>query len=406
MRKKTVGFLLKRVDCHDGVASHCETLIRGLKAAGWRVVLITGPIYCNGDSEQRVEIFKSLVDEWVVFEDLRPMLPSVACIRRIQELVKQHGISVFHAHGYSMLVVARVLKIVTGLQCVASFHPSLHSDDPKQMAQAVLRPKIRQYQLFLRLFAPKAFIALSSEIEEFLIQDLRFPGAQVRKILPGIDTKYFRPPTSEERQSVREKFGLQPRDLVCALVGRFNWNKGHDVLIEAARHVTQELPAMTLRCLFSGSGHQEKQIKDYALVSEADSRCFLFLGYVEDLREVYWASDIFTLPSRSEGFGLVVAEAMGCGATPIRTPGGGARDQIQQGKTGYVVPFDDAKALSEAIQNLADAEFRLQMGRQCVQYTAMNFDRDLMVQKTVELYDECSGMDESKELGVANPTSR
>ncbi len=379
--------------------------MRGLKEAGWRVVLITGPIYSNSNSVHRIETFKSLVDDWVIFENLRPLLPSVTCIQRIQKLVEQYEISVFHAHGYSMLVVARLLRMVTGLHCVASFHPSLHSDDPKQMTQAVLRPKIRQYQLFLRLFAPKAFIALSSEIEDYLIQDLRFPPTQVRKILPGIDTNYFRPPSSEERQRAREKFGLQEKDLVCALVGRFNWNKGHDVLIEAARRVSRELPSVTLKCLFSGSGHQEKQIKDYALVNEADSRCFLFLGYVDDLRDVYWAADIFTLPSRSEGFGLVVAEAMGCGVVPIRTPGGGARDQIQQGKTGYLVPFDDAKALSEAIQTLANSEFRLQMGQQCAQYTAVSFNQDLMVKKTVELYAECSELDDSNKLGVINPIS-
>lgn len=388
-KQKTVGFLLKRVDCNDGVASHCETLIRGLMAVGWRVVLITGPVYYDAVSVRRFEVLKDLTEDWVVIEDLKPLLPSVACIHCIKEIVKKHEIALFHVHGYSMLLLARILKMFTGLHCVATFHPSLHSDDPKMMKEAVLRPRIIQYQIYLKTFAPKSFIALSSDIERFLTQDLGFDKTRVRKILAGIDAQYFCPPTPEERRRVREKLGLQEEDLVCALVGRLNWNKGHDVLIEAVRQTRKTIPGITLKCLFAGSGAQEKQIKEYAFVSDDDSRCFLFLGYVDELREVYWASDIFALPSRSEGFALVVAEAMCCEAVPIRTPGGGARDQIEEGKTGYIIPFDDAEALSEAIQKLANRDFRLQMGKQCVEYASSVFDGELMVANTVELYGEC-----------------
>lgn len=387
-QQKTVGFLLKRVDCNDGVASHCEILIRGLRAAGWRVVLITGAVHYDVASVRRFEVLNDLVEDWVVFEQIKPLLPSVACIRSITEIVKKHEMSLFHVHGYSMLLLANILRMVTGLQCIATFHPSLHSDDPTMLKEAVLRPKTRKYQLYLRAFAPKAFIALSSDIERFLIQDLGFPRTKVRKIIAGTDTKYFRPPSPEERRRVREKMKLQEEDLVCSLVGRLNWNKGHDILIKAIRQTRKLLPGRTLKCLISGSGDQEKQIKEYALASDDDSGCFLFLGYVEDLREVYWASDIFALPSRSEGFALVVAEAMCCGTVPIRTPGGGARDQIEEEKRGYIIPFDDVEALSKAIQKLANRDFRLQMGQRCAEYASLVFDQELMVKRTVELYSE------------------
>jgi glycosyltransferase involved in cell wall biosynthesis len=114
---------------------------------------------------------------------------------------------------------------------------------------------------------------------------------------------------------------------------------------------------------------------------------------MKDMREVYWTSDIFVLPSRLEGCALVVAEAMCCGIAPIRTPAGGTLDQIEEGKTGYIVPFDDAEALSKAIQKLANKDFRLQMGKQCAEYASSVFDRELMIEKTAELYCECSGME-------------
>ena len=391
-QQKTVGFLLKRVDCNDGVASHCETLMRGFKALGWRVVLITGPVNYDASSEKSFQALKDLSEDWIVFDDMKPFLPTWASIRRIKEIVNKYGISVFHAHGYSILMLARILKFLTGLECVATFH-LLIEDDNSTFIKSILRPKIRKYQIYLRAFAPKAFIAYSSEIENFLIQDLGFHKNKVRKILAGTDTNYFRLPSSEERQKAREKFGFEEKDLVCTLVGRLNWVKGHDVLIDAVRLIRKEFPKMSLKCLFAGSGDLEQQIKEYAFVSEDDSHSFIFAGYLNDMREVYWASNIFVLPSRLEGCALVVAEAMCCGTVPIRTPAGGALDQIEEGKTGYIVPFDDAEALSKAIQKLANQDLRLQMGKQCAEYASSVFDLELMVKKTVELYCECSGME-------------
>jgi glycosyltransferase involved in cell wall biosynthesis len=389
-QQKTVGFLLKRVDCHDGVSSHCETLIRGLKAIGWNVVLITGPVSYNSQSVHRFELFKQLTQEWIIFDRLRPLVPNFADVVRIREIAKQHNIAIFHAHGYSMLLFARVLKLITGLSCVATFHPSMHSDDPKKLTEAVLQPKIRQYQLYLKTFAPRAFIALSSETEDFLIQDLHFPRTQVRKILTGIDTNYFRPPNPQERRQARDQMGIAEDDLVCSLVGRLNWNKGHDILIDAVRKARAALPGITLKCLFAGYGEQAQQIKDYGLVSDEDRRCFIFLGYADELREVYWASDIFALPSRSEGFALVVAEAMCCGTVPVRTLGGGAKDQIQEGVTGYTIPFDDVEALSGVIQKLANQDLRAQLGKQCVDYARAAFDPKPMIEQTAKLYSEYS----------------
>jgi len=391
-KQKTVGFLLKRVDCNDGVASHCETLMRGFKAMGWRVVLITGPVNYNAGSEKSFQALKDLSADWIVFEDLKPFLPTWASIRRIQEIVNKYEISLFHAHGYSMLFLARILNFFTGLECVATFHLLIQGDDSSSMKD-VLRLKLRKYQIYLRAFAPKVFIACSSEIERFLLQDVGFHKNKVRKILAGTDTKYFRLPSSEERQKAREKFGFAEKDLVCTLVGRLNWVKGHDVLIDAVRLIRKAVPEMALKCLFAGSGDLEKEIKEYAFVSEDDSDCFIFAGYLNDMREVYWTSDILVLPSRLEGCALVVAEGMCCGTVPIRTPGGGALDQIEEGKTGYIVPFDDAEALSKAIQKLLNQDFRWQIGKQCAEYASQAFDVELMVEKTVKLYCECSGME-------------
>lgn len=388
-QQKTVGFFLKRVDCNDGVASHCETLIRGLIANNWRVVMITGPISYDSTSIGRFETLKHLVEDWIIFDQIHPLLPNLSYLFKIQEIIKRYEISLLHAHGYSMLLFCRILCLFNHLNCVATYHPSIHGDDSKALKAVVLNPKLRQYKFYLTAFSPKTFIACSSDTVSFLNESLGFPKSKISKILLGIDTKYFRPPTPEERQKARERFGLQQNDTACMLVGRLNWNKGHDILIEAARQARTELPHTNLKCLFAGSGAQENQIKEYALVSEADKHCFVFLGYTDDLREVYWAADIFVLPSRSEGFALVVAEAMCCGVVPVRTPGGGAKDQIEDGINGFVVPFDDSETLARRLKLLSsDVEFREQLSLEAQKTARQKFTADQMVESTIAVYEE------------------
>lgn len=388
-QQKTVGFFLKRVDCNDGVASHCETLIRGLIANNWRVVMITGPVSYDSVSIGRFETLKHLVEDWIIFDPINPLLPNLSYILKIQETIKRYDISLLHAHGYSMLFVCRILGFFNSLNCVATYHPSIHGDDSKALKAVVLNPKLRQYKFYLTAFSPKVFIACSSDTVSFLNQSLRFPESKICKILLGIDTDYFRPPTPEERQKARERFGLQQNDTACMLVGRLNWNKGHDILIEAARQARTELPHTNLKCLFAGSGAQENQIKEYALVSEEDKHCFAFLGYTDDLREVYWAADIFVLPSRSEGFALVVAEAMCCGVVPIRTPAGGATDQIEDGVNGFIFPFDDSETLAKRLKLLSsNIELRKQLSLEAQKTAHQKFTEKKMIHDTIAVYEK------------------
>ena len=386
---RTLGFLLKRVDCNDGVSSHCEILISGLKAAGWKVILITGAVSYDAASIRRLEAFKNMVEDWIILEQFNPLRPNLKQINLIREVTKKYGIALFHVHGYSMLMLTYLIKIFTGINCVATFHPSVHSDNPHQIKAKLNFKQRLEYRTYLNLFTPQAFIAISSDIEKFLVEELNFSKIRVFKILNGVDTEYFRAPTAEEHQNSRKKLALQDEEFVCALVGRLSWNKGHDVLISAVRRIKSLSPESSVKCLFIGSGDQENDIKKYALGDEVDRDCFMFLGFVDQLREIYWASDVFVLPSRLEGFALVIAEAMSCGTVPIRTPSGGAIDQIEDGNNGFIIPFDDAETLALRLQQLLEnKELRRQMSEAALDLAQKKFTVEQMTKKTIAVYEK------------------
>jgi glycosyltransferase involved in cell wall biosynthesis len=86
-----------------------------------------------------------------------------------------------------------------------------------------------------------------------------------------------------------------------------------------------------------------------------------FRGFVPDETkfQLLAASDVFALPSLHEAFGLVYLEAMHCGLPVIAGRPGGQEDYLSEGRTGFLVPHDDADALLAAVQRLVgDPELR------------------------------------------------
>ena len=63
-------------------------------------------------------------------------------------------------------------------------------------------------------------------------------------------------------------------------------------------------------------------------------------------------ADVLVLPSFSEGFGLVVTEALACGLPVIVTPNVGASDLVSDGSEGFVVPVCSSEAIADRLQTL------------------------------------------------------
>jgi glycosyltransferase involved in cell wall biosynthesis len=93
--------------------------------------------------------------------------------------------------------------------------------------------------------------------------------------------------------------------------------------------------------------------------------------------EVYAKANVFVLPSLSDGFGYVVAEAMASGLPVIVTKNTGAADLVRDGENGYIVAPGDVEALSDRLAHLASHPALVrQMGSQARQaVTALSFDR-------------------------------
>lgn len=383
----TVMLLLKRMDCNDGVFSYCQTVIEGLRARGDHVVIVSGPVTKTAESEFRYQRMKDNVLDWIVIPKIRSPFNIPKSIFDIVKVVRKYKVDVISPQGFAVSPIARAVGTLTGRPIVLNYLPSLVGKLGME-TQADSHRKEMQVKFLSRVTFPDKFIAISREMETFFIDVCGIAKSRIELISTGVDAEFFTRPSDAQRKAAQARLAVPPGHLVCSLVARLNFVKGHDVAIEAARILRRDRPDLKLLFLFGGGGDQEAEIKRLAFQDAEDERTFRFLGFGsnEGVRDIFWASDIFLLPSRYEGFGLVVAEAMLCGCVPIRTRTGGAAEQIIEGETGFTIDMDDAAGLARHIAALADPELRARLGANAARHAAVAFSRSRMIERTSELF--------------------
>jgi phosphatidyl-myo-inositol dimannoside synthase len=156
-----------------------------------------------------------------------------------------------------------------------------------------------------------------------------------------------------------------PEGRVILTVGRWLANeryKGMDTLITALPRLLTRRPELQL--LAVGDGDDRPWLEDLAEQTGVNLHVHFLSGVSsEELRACYNACEMFALPSRGEGFGLVFLEAMAHGKPVIGGSHGGAPEVIEDGVTGYLVPHGDAAQLATCIQTLlSDPAMAQKMG--------------------------------------------
>lgn len=148
-----------------------------------------------------------------------------------------------------------------------------------------------------------------------------------------------------------ERMGVAPSDKVVLTVGRLADTerlKGYEEGLRAMAKVVERVPEA--RYVLAGKGNDLERLRSLAGEIGLGDRA-VFPGFVadEDIVPLFAGSDVFVLPSRKEGFGIVFLEAMGCGTPAIGGNKDGSMDPLLDGKLGSAVDPEDVDAIAEAI---------------------------------------------------------
>jgi L-malate glycosyltransferase len=225
---------------------------------------------------------------------------------------------------------------------------------------------------------PDAVFAVSEQVRSQCIEIDRIDPARVRTIYNGLDLSDW---------NTAPRPAKAKGEAVVTTVGNIRRVKGHDVFIKAAASVVQHLPNVS----FSIAGDvlepdyfQELQ----ALVRDLElSDRFHFVGGITNLRDHLSSSDIFVLPSRSEGFSNAIVEAMAASLPVVATNVGGNAEAVKDGISGFIVASDDSAALSTAISRLiSDPPLAKAMGKAGRNLVTEKFTTEAMMDKISTCY--------------------
>jgi glycosyltransferase involved in cell wall biosynthesis len=275
--------------------------------------------------------------------------PALASFLRLARYVRARDISIIHTSDRPRDALACVaLARLTRTRCVIN----LHNGYGEWLSRG-LRWALQQAD---------ALIACSGFVRQTFV-DAGYDPERTVAVLNAIDPARWVP--GDGRREVREEFGIGADDPVILSVCRLFREKGVGELIRAVATVRTRFPEVRLLIAgtdpFPGALFQREL---EALIDELrlDGTVRL-LGHRPDVPHLMAAADVYAMPSLFEPFGLVYAEAMATEVPVIALDTAGAKEVVDNGRTGLLsAPGDEAALVANLERLLGDAGLRRRMG--------------------------------------------
>jgi glycosyltransferase involved in cell wall biosynthesis len=274
---------------------------------------------------------------------LAPLVPEGRVARLATEAVllgrssTARASDVWHGPHYTMPHTSRVPTVVTVHDLTFFTNPEWHE-----------RSKVEFFRRAIKYSAAHARVLLSvSAFSARLLEEI-FPAHAPVVVAPlGVQLDRFTASSTDDAQ-IRAAHGLEGQVPYIFFVGTVEPRKGLDVLLDAFREVGLADSSIEL-WLAGQSGWREGSIGS-AIVTHPYRERIRRLGYVDDalLGALYRGAKVVAYPSRGEGFGLPVLEAMACGARVVTTSDTVMAEVASDAAS--LVPVGDADALASALE--------------------------------------------------------
>ena len=359
----------------SGAENHLFQLMAGQRAAGLDVELLMlvvadGPRLAAKAAE--LEAGGIAVTRLVYDRSLAPIVGRAAWVVQLPRLValmRQRRQRVIHTHQPHASQLGRLAARAAGCRAIVD---SVHNDEPY-----FARPDWRLRLKLLERITGRT-IAISDRVKAHLVQNVGLDASRITVIAYGIET-----PAAIDRAGARAALGLPAEAFVAGFVGRLVPQKDLGTLLAAMAG----LPHAHL-CLV-GAGDEEAGLRTQA--ARLGLANVHFAGARANGADLMAAFDVFVLPSKWEGLGLVLLEAMSRGVPIAATRGGAIPEVLAGGELGLLSDVGDAAALRCNIAAFrADPALRAAYAARGLRAIRERFSVAAMVDATTAVYEGLS----------------
>ncbi len=381
MQKPKVLHIITRLD-KGGSAENTFLTITGLDQTNYDITLMSGPVD-NPEQERGRQIedhgikykyVPELVRNLHIINDLKTLFKTYGFLRR-------EGFDIVHTHTSKAGLLGRLAARIAKVPII------IHKPHGHVFFGYFGRLKTKIFILLEKIASHAAdkIITLTNREKDDYIKYRIAPEDKFTVIYSGVELNNFKESTSSEIQKCKNELGIPENSYIVGTAGRLVPVKGPEFLIEAAKLIILKYPNTFF--IFAGDGYLRQNLEKQALELGIENN-IIFTGWRDDVAKVVSIYDIFVLSSLNEGMGRVLVEAMALGKPIVASDIGGIPDLVTHGRNGFLVTPKNPEQLANYIQILLeDKEKREKMG-QAGKETAVNFSKEIMVERITELYKE------------------
>lgn len=364
MNKINVLYLIATLDV-GGAEGQLVELVKRLDKRKFNpaVCCLTrgGPLLEQELKEARIEYFilgkKFKFDFSVVF--------------KLIHTLKQKNIHILHTRMFTSNAFGRVAGIFSRIPIIIATEDGVD----------IWKSKFRLFiDWFLSHFTDR-IICVSEGVRNFYHRYAGIPLSKLITIYGGIE---ITDKINIDEQK-KEEFGFERNSTIITTIGRLVPSKGIKYLLYTVARIVEHSP--NVRFLIIGEGPQKDELRGLAEKLEIN-KYVVFTGIRKDIQAILAITDIFVLPSTSEGFGISILEAMAKTKPVVATGVGGVPEIIQDGINGFLVPPRSAESLAKKILFLLkNEEIACKIAQKGRKRIEKYFSIDETVSKTEELYE-------------------
>lgn len=297
---------------------------------------------------------------------------SLSLSAKMAEVIESEKLDLLHVH-YAMphATSAYLAKKIIGDR--VKFITTLHGTDITLVGNHQSFYRITKFSIE----QSDGLTCVSNYLKE-MTQKIFKTDKEMEVIYNFVDTEKYKR-TSKNRENMEF---IDPDDKVITHISNFRPVKRIENIVKVFQKVSKEVKS---KLLLIGDGPDICGIRDLVRKLNLGSSVF-FPGVQENIIPLLNISDVYMLPSKSEGFGLSALEALSCEVPVIGTNVGGLKEIIEDGKSGYLFDPEDVDSMSVAVMKILKSnEIRLKMGLEA-RKRAKFFDSKLIVPQYLEYY--------------------
>jgi D-inositol-3-phosphate glycosyltransferase len=271
----------------------------------------------------------------------------------VMSFAERHGAEydLVHSHYWMSGWVGQTLADCWKAPHVVMFHTLAEAKNQHHLGEREPKYRIAAERVVAR-GADRVICASDSE-RQTLTEEYGVSPGRLTVVPCGVDIEKFRP---LDARAARASLGLDPDVPVLLFIGRIEPLKGIDVLIRAASQLDGKFQLLVV----GGDEKDAQKTHDlHVLAEEVGVEGKVVFGDAvphDELPRYYNAASICVVPSYYESFGLVALEAMACGVPVIASRVGGLKETVQDGRTGYLVPWRCPEPFAERLDLLLTNE--------------------------------------------------